>query len=547
MPFRLSIDDIYALLSKFIQSGQADDNGPVIFADVFIAGSGPVACAYARTILDERPKTKIYMAEIGSQEHPIRGAHQKNSVNITKSALQPVSIAADETYQTTLSRASWSPPITSDTVDLAMEGYNAQQDPRLNLRGTGMTRTVGGMGTHWTCACPTPHIEEAMHLERIIPRPELDILLERAATLLNVHSNEYDNSIRHTVVKEMLTKLLPAERSLANIPLAVERRIDNPDYVTWTGANTVLGHQIDKFKLLAETRVTRIFMWPQIPGMTMPRAMAALLRNMNTDEDVLVIAKAFVIACGAIGTPQILWNSHIRPSSLGKYLTEQSVAFSQVVFDRNIITSIEKDPRWAERIKTHKEKHPKDPLPIPFNDPEPQLVIRYTSNHPWHAQIHRDALSYGSVGTRFFGKSDLVEDNRVEFGDVSDIYGMPQPTFYVSRTDEDGKHDQQMMRDMTDIANTFGGFLPGSEPQFLEPGLAFHITGTTRLGSDHQTSVADANSLVHGTQNLWVGGNGCIPDATACNPTRTSVALAIKGALALCKYVDSVDQSEIMF
>ena len=39
-----------------------------------------------------------------------------------------------------------------------------------------------------------------------------------------------------------------------------------------------------------------------------------------------------------------------------------------------------------------------------------------------------------------------------------------------------------------------------------------------------ETSVANAESRVHGIYNLWVGGNGCIPDATASNPTRTSVS-----------------------
>jgi pyranose oxidase len=83
---------------------------------------------------------------------------------------------------------------------------------------------------------------------------------------------------------------------------------------------------------------------------------------------------------------------------------------------------------------------------------------------------------------------------------------------------------------MCTVATQIGGYLPGSEPQFMEPGLALHICGTTRAGADDKDSVVDKFSKVHNTTNLYLGGNNVIPTRNACNPTLTSMCFAIKGA-----------------
>ena len=102
----------------------------------------------------------------------------------------------------------------------------------------------------------------------------------------------------------------------------------------------------------------------------------AIVKDLLEKKKYHVHAKVFVLAAGAILTPQIMFNSEIQPEALGHYLCEQPLAFCQIVLKQEIVDKIEKDPRWTEQVEEHKRLHPTDPIPIPMDDPTPQVLAQ---------------------------------------------------------------------------------------------------------------------------------------------------------------------------
>ncbi|KAE9390595.1 hypothetical protein BT96DRAFT_1024457 [Gymnopus androsaceus JB14] len=516
-------------------------------ADILIIGSGPIACTYARFIHEKLPKKTIIMVEAGSQDYPVIGGHHKNAikyqktpeafVHYIKAALDPVSVPPTDPYLPTLPSVSWTslndPYVAEHKLKkiFPQAGQNENQQEYCNLPAAAMTKTVGGMASHWTCACL---VEEPLYLK---DKEKFESLLKTAQGYLNVHSDEFDISLRHNVVKDTLTSALGKDRVI-NIPLAVQRSKTN--VLTWSGADTILGKDINfktyndqgkqpDYMLLPETMA--VFILSEKIGTDKLRtANAVRVKNLKTNKSYSIGAKqAIVVACGAIGTPQLLSGSYGGYSieSLGRYLSEQSVAFCQIVLKESIVKSIRTNPKYKTQVEKHDSQSQKDPIPIPFDDLEPQVMLKYKNGYI--AMIDRSA---------FFAPGTRPEvDPRVTFETYRDKYGMRQATFDVSKSNDDKERENQMIKDMNDIASYLGGFIPGSSPQIMPPGLALHITGTTRIGTDETNSVASPESLVHGFKNLWIGGNGCIPDSTACNPTLTSVAIAIHGAESLVDYL----------
>ena len=97
----------------------------------------------------------------------------------------------------------------------------------------------------------------------------------------------------------------------------------------------------------------------------------AVVKDLLKNQKYHIYAKVFILAAGAVLTPQILFNSDIQPAALGKYLCEQPMAFCQIVLKQSIVDSIAE--KWPEKVEQHKKKNPSDPIPIPMEDPTPQV------------------------------------------------------------------------------------------------------------------------------------------------------------------------------
>ena len=132
------------------------------------------------------------------------------------------------------------------------DGQNPDQSPYDNLPDAAATYAIGGMATHWTAAVPRQHPD--IERTKIINEDEWKELYKESEKLLKKNDKLFDNSIRNTIVREVLKttykkEITDAEYLPQNLPLAGVRK--NEEFVMWSGSDTILGEDLVK-KIKAE-------------------------------------------------------------------------------------------------------------------------------------------------------------------------------------------------------------------------------------------------------------------------------------------------------
>lgn len=130
-----------------------------------------------------------------------------------------------------------------------------------------------------------------------------------------------------------------------------------------------------------------------------------------------------------------------------------------------------------------------------------------------------------------------VADSRVILSDQTDRLGMPRVALDWRIAEED---DFKMHAALTLLGRELGSaavarlWIPGDGKKLVwRPSPGGHHMGTTRMGLDPASSVANADSRAHEIANLFIAGSSVFPTGGEANPTLTIVALAHRLAAAL--------------
>lgn len=488
--------------------------------DVLIVGSGPVGSTFARRITDLHPQARILMVDAGPQLTGTPGVHIQN--------------IADEEERARAQRRSEGPASAHGSPDRSQDDQAAAAPvPGLFLvhqetaaePGHGgmpiaaMSCNVGGMGAHWACVCPFPGGRERISF---IADEEWADLLAIGRRLLAVSVQPADTPAWASVLgvlRELFDADLPAGRKVQPMPMA--QRIDEAGGRYLTGTDVILGdlaiNPPPAFRLAAETICRKLLVQNG-------RVRGARLEHLPTKRAIQIEAQVVIVAADSLRTPQLLWASGIRPRALGHYLNDHAMLGSSgmrlTIDPAPELASIpaKGEPRFGW-IPYADDKHP-------FHGQFVHVEIPQPTEQASDARLEILMLGY-------YLPKDIRFEDRIRFAeDQVDPFGMPAMAFDYELTPHDLEAIDQARGNLEKMAAAFSdGWSDFTPPTLMPLGQSLHYMGTVRMGEhDDGRSVCDSHSRVWGIDNLFVGGNGVIPAPTACNPTLTSVSLAVRAA-----------------
>ncbi len=486
---------------------------------VIVVGSGPIGSSFAKKLHELNSEVDITMYEVGpAATHPL-GTHVR-SLNSEAEML-----AAQQASQGPKAHTAHDARQMHTGVVTARPGTYLVEDGVENsqMPAAAMSTNVGGMGAHWTCACPRFGEGE---IPEFVDRAEYQRDLNDAWRLLRVTQTAFE----HYPLGKQLRDILGAkyntgrnpDRFVQPMPLAVEIRDKK---VWWTGTDVIIEDILDspRFHLISETMVVELIHDGH-------KVSGVVIKDIKTGETSEVHADAVFVAGDSIRTPQLLFKSGIRPAALGRYLNDHG----QVLGLAELPEDVQADSQPVEKYGSLTSYSGVSWIPYDRETFPVHAQIMQMDSSPVPLSHIKEPRPGAYVGVGLFVPKQITAEDRVEFSETeTDWCGMPKPKLFYKWNDEDNRRFDEAKKLLTEVLETIGTPI-GNGAITMPPGSSLHYLGTVRMGTSNDgTSVCDQDSRVWGFENLYVGGNGVIPSETAGNPTPTSVAFAVKAARAV--------------
>ena len=488
---------------------------------VIVVGSGPIGSAFAKKLHELNSEVDITMFEVGPAATSPLGRHVKTYDNMADcEAAQQASQGPNSDQP-----ADASGMLTG--IIKARPGTFLVEEGNQEMPAACMSANVGGMGAHWTCACPRFGEGE---IPSFVDRAEYEADLADSWRLLKVTQSAFERYPLGKQLRDILGAKYNAGRALDRqvqpMPLAVQIK-DNR--VWWTGTDVIIEDitSSPRFRIVSETLVTDLIHdGHKVSGVK--------IRNMKTGEVSEESADVVFVAGDSIRTPQLLFKSGIRPKALGHYLNDHGQVLGLAELPEDVVADTDESVKHGSLTNYSGVSwipYDKDTFPV-------HAQIMQMDASPVPMDHIKEPRPGAYVGVGLFVPKQIQFEDRVDFSETeTDWCGMPKPSLHYAMTAEDDRRFDEAKEILTGVLETIGTPL-GRGAIVMPPGSSMHYQGTVRMGiANDGTSVCDQDSRVWGFENLYVGGNGVIPSETAGNPTPTSVAFAVKAARAVNKGV----------
>jgi choline dehydrogenase-like flavoprotein len=379
---------------------------------------------------------------------------------------------------------------------------------------------------------------------------ELEPYYAQAEILYRVHGQAGDDPSEpwrssdypHPALKHD-TALLPLEQSMRRSglkPFAMPAAVDYG-----AGRGCVLCSTCDGYPCLVDAKCDAEVsaLRPILQGGNTRLLVRTRIDKLDTSDDgqrvtqaigtrdgkpVIIRAKRFVLACGAVNTAALLFKSAntYHPHGLGN--SSGQLGRNYMVHNSTFLLAV--DPRRENTVMFQKTLAINDWYNASATQPYPLGNVQMLGKikepmispmRPWVPKFASRYLTQHSVDMYLTSEDLPTAYNRV-------VYDKERDSIKVYWTPNNLKTHQALVDKISGVMRSAGYPLVLTERMGIATNS--HQCGTAVMGRDAKSSVLDVNCKLHDLQNTWVVDSSFFPSSAAVNPALTIAANALRVA-----------------